>query len=96
MNPMLSRRAMLSVTFATAAGFVLAACGDNSNEESAAGAPGGHAEPNAFPVTIDHKFGSTTIEQAPVASPLSVSATRMSCSPRSDTRAGSGVEGLDR
>nr|WP_242484800.1 ABC transporter substrate-binding protein [Rhodococcus sp. MS16] len=56
---------MLSVTFATAAGFVLAACGDSANDESTTSAEGGHAEPGAFPVTIDHKFGSTTIEQAP-------------------------------
>ncbi|GAA3154408.1 hypothetical protein GCM10020255_034750 [Rhodococcus baikonurensis] len=64
-NPMLSRRAMLSVTFATAAGFALAACGDSAEDESTPGTEGGHAEANAFPVTIDHKFGSTTVEQAP-------------------------------
>ncbi|MYV27608.1 ABC transporter substrate-binding protein [Rhodococcus sp. DSM 6344] len=65
-NPMLSRRAMLSVTFATAAGFALAACGDSAKDESTPpGTEGAHAEANAFPVTIDHKFGSTTIEQAP-------------------------------
>ena len=64
-NPMLSRRAMLSVTFATAAGFALAACGDSAKDESTPGTEGAHAEVNAFPVTIDHKFGSTTIGQAP-------------------------------
>ncbi|MBV6757885.1 ABC transporter substrate-binding protein [Rhodococcus opacus] len=57
---------MLSVTFATVAGFALTACGNNDGDAgSGPGAEGGHAEPNAFPVTIDHKFGSTTIEQAP-------------------------------
>ena len=34
-------------------------------DESTPGTEGAHAEANAFPVTIDHKFGSTTIEQAP-------------------------------
>ncbi len=81
MNPMLSRRAMLSVTFATAAGFALAACGDSAKDESTPGTEGAHAEANAFPVTIDHKFGSTTIEQAPSRIAAVASATQTYCFP---------------
>jgi iron complex transport system substrate-binding protein len=43
---------------------LLSACGsdDEASGPSAAAAP---AEPSAFPVTIEHKYGSTTIESAP-------------------------------
>lgn len=56
---------MLSVTFATATGFVLAGCGQNASDPASPDANRGEGEPNAFPVTIDHKFGSTTIDRAP-------------------------------
>jgi iron complex transport system substrate-binding protein len=49
-----------------AAVLLLTACGEDEGREPAA--PSGAAqtsEPGAFPVTIEHKFGSTTIEEAP-------------------------------
>ena len=47
----------------TLAAALLSACGDDSDTDSGAAAPA--AEPSAFPVTIEHKYGSTTIEEAP-------------------------------
>jgi iron complex transport system substrate-binding protein len=45
---------------------VLAACGsDDDDSPSTASATDGGAEPGAFPVTIEHKYGSTTIESEP-------------------------------
>ena len=45
---------------------MLAACGsdDDDSAPNASSAAGG-AEPRAFPVTIAHKYGSTTIESKP-------------------------------
>ncbi|MFC9515478.1 ABC transporter substrate-binding protein [Nocardiaceae bacterium NPDC056970] len=66
MNPVLSRRAVLSMTFATIAGLAVAGCSNNDvSQEQSAGGGTDHAEPGAFPVTIDHKYGSTTITQTP-------------------------------
>jgi iron complex transport system substrate-binding protein len=44
-----------------------AACGSSGEEGTAGGdtSAGTAAEEGAFPVTIEHKFGSTTIEEAP-------------------------------
>jgi iron-siderophore transport system substrate-binding protein len=43
-----------------------AACGEDSTGGGAAGsAPPASSEPTAFPVTIEHKFGETTLTQAP-------------------------------
>jgi iron complex transport system substrate-binding protein len=42
----------------------LSACGSD-NESSASSGSAAPAEPSAFPVTIDHKYGSTTIESPP-------------------------------
>jgi iron complex transport system substrate-binding protein len=42
----------------------LSACGSD-NDSSAASGSAAPAEKSAFPVTIDHKYGSTTIESAP-------------------------------
>jgi iron complex transport system substrate-binding protein len=53
-------RIALLLTLAVA---LLSACGDDSDTDSGAAAPA--AEPSAFPVTIEHKYGSTTIEEAP-------------------------------
>jgi iron complex transport system substrate-binding protein len=56
---------MLRIALALVAAAVLfSACGDDSDTDSSAAAPAA-AETAAFPVTIEHKFGSTTIEQAP-------------------------------
>jgi iron-siderophore transport system substrate-binding protein len=46
------------------AAVLLTACGDDE-PDTASSAAATAAEPAAFPVTIEHKFGSTTIEQAP-------------------------------
>src|ERR687894_17666 len=45
----------------------LASCGsdDDASSSSGSGAREAGAEPGAFPVTIEHKFGSTTIESEP-------------------------------
>src|SRR5918997_4462349 len=49
--------------FATAVLLLLTACGE---EESGGATPAkSAAEPGAFPVTIEHKFGETTITEAP-------------------------------
>jgi iron complex transport system substrate-binding protein len=53
-------RIALLLTLAVA---LLSACRDDSDTDSGAAAPA--AEPSAFPVTIEHKYGSTTIEEAP-------------------------------
>jgi iron-siderophore transport system substrate-binding protein len=46
---------------------LLAACGssDDDSPSTASGGTQGGAEPGAFPVTIEHKHGSTTIESEP-------------------------------
>jgi iron complex transport system substrate-binding protein len=56
---------MRVLTFLLAAGLLLSGCG--SDDDTASPAPGSaaEAEAGAFPVTIEHKFGSTTVEQAP-------------------------------
>ena len=48
-------------------GLLLAACGsdDDSGSSESAAAPTTQAEAAAFPVTIEHKYGSTTIEKQP-------------------------------
>ncbi|GAB3422812.1 ABC transporter substrate-binding protein [Flindersiella endophytica] len=70
MDPMFSRRRLLGAAAALGLAGVAAACGDDSEPTSAttdAPAPGdtAKADAGAFPVTVEHAFGSTTIEQAP-------------------------------
>ncbi|WP_028645432.1 ABC transporter substrate-binding protein [Nocardioides sp. URHA0020] len=62
-----SRRRFLAGLSVLAVAPVLAACGsDGSDSGSAAPASSGAApEESAFPVTIKHKYGETTIEKAP-------------------------------
>ncbi|MDT8912591.1 iron-siderophore ABC transporter substrate-binding protein [Amycolatopsis sp. PS_44_ISF1] len=43
----------------------LTACGSGSDPAATPGAPAGATDPGAFPVTLDHKYGSTKIEKAP-------------------------------
>jgi iron complex transport system substrate-binding protein len=69
MNP--TRRSFLAGLSAMAIAPVLVACGSDSDSSGAsggstasAGASGGPEE-GAFPVTIKHKYGETTIEKAP-------------------------------
>lgn len=66
------RAALTAAALSTA--FLLAACGDGADAGSGAGAADqseagtagtGAADEGAFPVTVQHAFGETTIEQAP-------------------------------
>jgi iron complex transport system substrate-binding protein len=62
-----SRRQLLAGLSALALAPALVACGDDSGGESAGAAPGAQkSEQGAFPVTLEHKYGSTTLEKAPV------------------------------
>ncbi|MGY1600766.1 iron-siderophore ABC transporter substrate-binding protein [Geodermatophilus sp. SYSU D00815] len=58
-----TRRAAAAVLAATLAALTLAACG--GSEEGSGGAAGSAADDDAFPVTIGHTFGETTIEERP-------------------------------
>jgi iron complex transport system substrate-binding protein len=65
-----TRRTFLAGLSALAVAPLLAACGDDAEPTSGTdtgGAGGGEspAEENAFPVTIAHKYGETTIDSAP-------------------------------
>lgn len=66
MESMFSRRRLLGAAAALGLTGVVAACGDDSEPTATttqtAAAPAGSG---AFPVTIEHAFGRTTIEQAP-------------------------------
>jgi iron complex transport system substrate-binding protein len=55
---------LLLVLAAVLTAALLAACGSDDDSSAPAGAST-PAESSAFPVTIDHKYGSTTIEEAP-------------------------------
>jgi iron complex transport system substrate-binding protein len=60
--PLLSPKSLTCLTLLSAA--LLASCGGSDTEPAA---PGGTAEreANAFPVTIEHKFGTTDVEAPP-------------------------------
>ncbi|WP_439029377.1 ABC transporter substrate-binding protein [Gordonia terrae] len=60
----LNRRRMLTLSLTAAAG-VLAGCGSAARDPGVDGSAAVSPEPAAFPVTIDHVFGSTTIDGAP-------------------------------
>lgn len=67
MNPT-RRRFLTGVSLMAVAPAVLAACGSDDSSTGSTGAGGGStapAEESAFPVTITHKFGETTVEAAP-------------------------------
>jgi len=65
MNP--TRRRFLAGLSVLAVAPVLAACGSDGSESGGAAKPSssGAPEESAFPVTIKHKWGETTIEKAP-------------------------------
>ena len=66
MNP--TRRRFLAGLSVLAVAPVLAACGRDSDSGSATSSPSARAarpRRSAFPVTITHKYGETTIEKAP-------------------------------
>src|SRR3954463_10628242 len=58
---------MRSKTFLAAmlCGLLLLGCGSDEDTTSAPAATPSKAEPGAFPVTIEHKYGSTTIRAEP-------------------------------
>lgn len=61
----LSRRGLLLGAVGTAAAGLLAACGDDSGSDSPAAGGSAAATGGAFPATVTHQFGTTTVEQAP-------------------------------
>ena len=65
MNP--TRRRFLAGLSVLAVAPVLAACGSDSGDSGsdAEGSAGAAPEESAFPVTIKHKYGETTVEKAP-------------------------------
>ncbi|MCW2844850.1 MAG: putative transporter substrate-binding protein [Nocardioides sp.] len=65
MNP--SRRRFLTGLSVLAVAPLLAACGDDGASSSPAGGPTGSGAPEkaAFPATITHKYGETTLRAAP-------------------------------
>jgi iron complex transport system substrate-binding protein len=60
----MSQKPMLALLAVLLLAAPLSACGSD-NDSSAASGSAARAEKSAFPVTIDHKYGSTTIESAP-------------------------------
>lgn len=58
------RTRLLGITASLTAALVLSACG-SSGEESGEGGSGGDASGDQFPVTVEHAFGETTIEEKP-------------------------------
>ncbi|MDJ0005713.1 ABC transporter substrate-binding protein [Rhodococcus fascians] len=65
MNPVVNRRTALSMTFVSVTGLVVAGCANGSAERSDGSSSTANVESGAFPVTIEHKLGSTTIDSAP-------------------------------
>lgn len=65
MNPMFSRRRLLGAAAVLGLAGVAAACGDDSEPTSTTTDAPATSDAGAFPVTVEHAFGSTTIEQAP-------------------------------
>ena len=60
-----SRRSFLAGVSALAVAPLLAACGDEASGGDSADAPPAATEADAFPATISHKYGETTVEKAP-------------------------------
>jgi iron complex transport system substrate-binding protein len=61
-----TRRTFLAGLSVMAIAPALAACGDDqAADDSTGGGAGAAPEENAFPVTIKHKYGETTLEKAP-------------------------------
>lgn len=56
---------MRALTLLLAAAVLIAGCGSDDDNAAAPTGEAAGAEAGAFPVTIEHKLGSTTVEQAP-------------------------------
>ena len=62
----LSRRGLFLGAFGAATAGLLAACGDDGGDTPAGGgSSSGPAAGAAFPATVTHQFGTTTVEEAP-------------------------------
>ena len=64
MTGTLSRRGLLFGAVGAAAAGLLTACGDDSRD-SPSGGGSSAASGGAFPATVSHQFGATTVEEAP-------------------------------
>ncbi|UYQ65423.1 iron-siderophore ABC transporter substrate-binding protein [Streptomyces peucetius] len=66
-RPALTRfvRNIPRVAVATAAAFALSACGGGAEKDEAKPSAGASSKSTAFPVTVEHKYGSTTIDAEP-------------------------------
>ena len=64
MTGTLSRRGLLFGAVGAAAAGLLAACGDDSSDSPSTGGSSA-ATGGAFPATVTHQFGTTTVEEAP-------------------------------
>jgi len=62
----LSRRGLLTGALGAAAAGLLAACGDDDSGDTPAGGAS-TAMGGQFPATVTHQFGTTTVDEAPVA-----------------------------
>jgi iron complex transport system substrate-binding protein len=56
---------LMILVAALSAGLLFTACGSDDGPAAPATQSEGNAEPGAFPVTIEHKYGSTTIKSEP-------------------------------
>lgn len=63
--PSLPSLPRLVLLVAVIAGALIAGCGDDETDGSAASGAAPAADASAFPVTVAHKYGETTIEKAP-------------------------------
>lgn len=64
-HPRHLRHALAALAIVTASTMVLVGCSSPDENQPAAGSSVPAAEPGALPVTIDHKYGSTTISTQP-------------------------------
>jgi len=66
-HPLISRRNLFFGAAGVAAAGLLAACGDGESGDSPGGGNSAAPAGGSFPVTVNHQFGSTVVEEAPKA-----------------------------